>query len=309
MSELVSELKTSQNLQEDLNRQIREFLSLNQEDRKDRFQSKEFLAVFPNLVKSMLSPDGLEKFSPGSRAEMFKTSLARFSSSFSFPKGYQIFKEYGDVLQRTTNASIVLLGMSLPDEEQAMKDIIGSYKDMNKGRRSNFRQGLGLLLAKSSTARAWIKTNQLDQATGYEWDTQIAELILNLPEHSIDPSKDLPLKLPGIMGGRLSRIYSTEAIDIFLDYALEYENNLVMSRERMDEIQDFITEVRRFPEKFVMKPSTQAGLIQLRQLIRGAQFQHAPTLGNVASVRELLPNPPRTLRIRWLNPDVKKLVS
>lgn len=307
MSELISELTTSKNLQEDLNRQVREFLSLDQEDRNNRFQSKEFLIIFPNLVKRMLSPDGLKEFSSESRGEIFATSLTRFSTSFSYPGGV-IMSEVRDSLQRSADASIVLLGMSMPDEEQAMRNIVGLYKELNK-KRPSFRQSLGLLLAKSSATRAWIKTNQLDLATGYEWDTQLAELILNLPENSINPSRNLPHELPGIMGGSLSRIYSTQATDIFLDYALEYANNMVMTRDRMDSIQDFINAVRRFPKEFVMKPSTQAGLMQLRQIIEKADFQHAPTLGNVPSARELLPNPPRTLALRWFSPQVKKLVG
>ena len=218
MKEPASELRASQNLQEDLNGQVREFLSLSKEDRNKRFGSKEFLGVFPNLVKGVLSPDGLEKFSSEDRGEIFATTLTILSPSFSYPTGSIFLTESGDSMARTVDASIVLLGMSMPDEEQAMKDIIRSYTILDRNKRSGFKQNLGLLLAKSSTARAWVKNNQLDLATGYEWDAQLAELILNLPENSINPSRNIPHKLPGIMVGRLSGIYSTQAVDIFLDF-------------------------------------------------------------------------------------------
>lgn len=323
-----------------LDEQIRVFLAASQEERNKKWQAKEFSAIFPKFIKRVLSPQGLEIFSSKDRQEIFISTLETFLTlpwtpprwwkhqedearqpigalGLRFPESEEVFSRAGreheeevntDSLMNTEIASVLLLGMSLDDEEQAMREVVEFYQRLGP-KRGSFRQSLGLLLVRDNITRKWIKTNQLDVATGYEWDQQITELILNLPENVINPTKNLPQGLPKEMTYHLKTLYSMEAIDIFLDYAVIYVQSLPMTKKRADQIQDFTLEVRRLPEDFVLAPPTQAVLIQLRQAIIRQRLQPEPSPGKIPVARELLPQPPRILRIRWLNPEVKKLLS
>lgn len=273
----------------------------------------------------MLSQEGLEKFSKDDRNQMFQVLFSQFQDTLYLGGQDYVFlldgtirqnrpgKGYpsdADYLPRVNFASMLLLDLSL---DKGLEDILNLYQKLrmgqNRGQTAPLKSAIGLLLNKNSIARKWIKNNQLDIATGYEWDTELAQLLLNLPEHVINPRRNLPRWLPGeLRQPNFSRLYSTEAVDIFLDYAVIYAQNLPLNGARMDQMYDFISEIRRYPADFVLNPSTQAALIFLREYTHTqGNIKSEASIGKVPVARELLPHPPRILKFRWLNPEVEKL--
>ena len=332
----VSRTELTKNPNELLDQQISKFINSSQQDREKMWTSKEFVISFPKLTQRMLSPEALERFKSDDRYTIFKSSLdifkrRNFSGFQTGPANYNytptyrlLFTKAGNIrtatdsdinesnkgdtpLQHTTLACVLLLGMSVENETDAMREFLNFYDS-----RRYVRNIIDSLLVKTNATRSWIKENELDMATGYEWDTQLAELIVNLPEHLISSEKNHPRLLPTEF--RDIKLYSQEAVDVFIDYALIFAHTLPLTQKRSLNIIDFIMYIRHLPSEFVMRPSTQAALAQLRKFAREKHGkkdnEKSDVIGKMPTASELLPKPPRiSQKFRWLHRDVKQLLS
>lgn len=301
-----------------LDGKIKGFLNSTQFKVDKLWQQEDFCANFPKVVKRLLSPEGLERFPASDRNKIFSSCLTSFTNLpwTKKPKehrsgGYIRAKDFYftvegkvtrakleatsevDSLARAEIASIILLGMSLPEEKRAMGEIITFYKGLDEGKQSTSRQSLGLLLIRDNISRQWLKNNQLDKVTGYDWDTQITELIFNFPGNVISERKK-SASLPSVMTGDL-KFYSSQAIDLFLYYAFLYAQSLKLNEARADEIKRLMDQVKELPSDYVHREFTQGVLLQLTRLIDPESVIQTSNVERL--IAEFKKSPPK---FRWL---------
>lgn len=173
-------------------------------------------------------------------------------------------------------------------------------------------QALRLLLPLNSLAKRWVKDNQLDSAAGREWDTAIAELIVNSPQNNISPDRRHPTQLPSEMTTtNAHEYYSQEAYAVFVDYAAgivtvftsEATNpqRIALPSRLYAGLMAFRKNLRRFPPAVSNK--TAIDMIA----IYGATAQQ----GAVPVARDLLPPRKRRqpARLHWYHPAIRQLLS
>lgn len=290
----------------------------------------DFPQHFPGLVKTMLSSEGLKKYSEEDRKKLFASSLEAFNTlPWSHNKGpyhskqapnyinasRMWFDEKGEIshhkgmeveaftLQKnnllyTDIACLLLLGMSLNSEE-ATVSILNLCINADKNKRQTLIKAFSAVLSKTtSLTRKWIKDNRLDASIGGNWDSRIAELLFNLPEFRIDAQKGTPKKLPSITTGDAPKLYSEEAFDVFLEYVLQYTQGLIkwMDPKREEDLVDFMLMVKQELPEYAERPSTQLYLQTINDILdTKKEPQQEERQGKLLHIGDVLPNvPPNT---------------
>lgn len=228
----------------------RRFLDGSLEDRLALWQQIEFVKLFPRITETLLKTDNTEE----ERRIFFNSSLTAITTipwsakmgETSIPGQVNKFfpdeniKTESDSLFRTDIASIILLGMSLPEKSQAMTDILTSAKQFANNTISFKNHLLQLILQRNATQQ-WITNNNLDKAAGDSWGRQIAELYVNLPPHSNIQREQFVF--PTGMKGDLINFYITDAVIVFTEYVLLVTNTIALSdlpRDSMPMLSEFI---------------------------------------------------------------------
>ena len=247
---------------------LKDILSCKEQNLSQLWQDEEFLLAFPKMALGLLSIQGRMEFSQDERAQIFSTSLDLFlSSNYQKLAGVYLCNAKGEVLSRTKSsfptinsgiqpettpkeektdsftklvlASILLIGFSLGDREKLKAAFIQSHKKITTGKRNSLVDALGRFLEMNNVPRAWIKNNKLDLDNGFNWDSELAWLLLFgiYSEHSYQR-----LGMPSEMRANLITHYSLETLNIMLDYSLDQveEPKKVKSNSHLSEFITFI---------------------------------------------------------------------
>jgi len=117
------------------------------------------------------------------------------------------------------------LGKSLEDKEYINNILSKSYQCFNYGKKFSFWQHISQLLRKDSLFRNWVKTNALDTQSGFEWNRDVAKLLLGLKaDRNILPSE---------FSGDL-KIYPLEVVDEFVEHGNDYIDSLLQTPKKRD---------------------------------------------------------------------------
>lgn len=339
------EHSTSSELQrtpQPIDQQINTYLIYGPDDQVRQWTTKEFITVFPQMVRRLLSPEGLDKYPQQARSTFYDASLTALKEfhliripgalrrkELFIPAtnlNYDIEKETlvspvnqgrpknVDYLFRIDLAGVILLGMSQDDYESAIKKFTDTYREIQEKRPrkqgSTLKQIIHMHLDTRSVSRRWVKMHGLDTTTGRNWDGTIAELLLNLPENEINIERNYPKRLPQeLVNPDAPRVYSEETLIVFLDYAAQYAEDLPMSPARSRDLVDFSLNVRRMPQEFLSNKANQDALRTILNATNMVPSQPSP--GHIPDARELLVNykNPRTRKLRWYSRDVKGLMK
>jgi len=320
--------------------QVDEYLHLSPDEQVQRWTSREFVSVFPHMVQLMLSQKGLEKYSIEARTQMFMSSVRAIKElplgegigyegcdgrAHIAARGISFDAEQNRVvgakkpedkhiedLLRIDLAGVVLLGMSMPDDEAAMEKIVEIFQTRNHRDRETLVLVFSRLLPMQSAVHRWVKKHNLDIGTGKEWDSSVAELLLNLPLNAINVQANTPYKIPiELTGADCPKFYSQEAFDVFLDYAVQLAQDLPMSSSRRKSLVDFTLNVRRMPPEFVLQESTQIALKLIHERInsRPEKLNGKDEYGELPDAGNLLPRyEPKHRRFRHYK-GVKELLK
>jgi len=139
---------------------------------------------------------------------------------------------------KALTASILLIGMSLPDKERQSSLLIKTYQNMDQNRKYNLLTALGRLLAKNNPVRTWIKENRLDAENGFDWDLELAYLLF----FGIYVQHAKNLTIPQEMKPGTLKNFSSQTRRVMLNFALEYTENLRRSKLSA-ELSDFIMQM------------------------------------------------------------------
>lgn len=217
---------------------IRNLLAASPEDLSKFWQNRTFLFEFPALAIYLIGSKGRTEFSEDQRADLFSLSLTTFlfnkdrklSGGYAFTQDGQVVSrnkdERTDSLTKALTASILLIGMSLPDKEIQSSLLIKTYQDMDQNRKSNLLSTLGRLLAKNNITRTWIKENRIDADNGFDWDSELSRLLF----FGIYASAVEHFYIPKDMRQDVIKDFSLEARRVILNFALEYADKLKKSR-------------------------------------------------------------------------------
>lgn len=318
-----------------IDEQINIYLLYTPDEQVRQWTTKEFISVFPQIVRRLLSPEGLDKYPQETRSAFYDSSL---KALIDFPKhnmqsgpfipgshlNYDIEKETAgstlgnaspnsiDNLFRIDLAGIILLGMSQEDYETAMGKFINTYKEIRsrQGSPHNMKQIIDMHLDIRSVSRRWVKMYALDAVVGGSWDGSIAELLLNLPENEINIESNSPKRLPPeLLNPDAPKVYSQETQSVFLDYATQYAEDLPMNPVREKDLVNFSLNIRRMPQEFLSNTANQDALRTILNATNMVPRQASP--GHIPDARELLSNykGPRTRNLRWYSRGVKELMK
>ena len=327
-----------------LDQQIHRFVQLSLEGQRDLWTSNEFAALFPHMVQRLVSPEGRTSFSHEVRSNIYEGSLYALgqrpisqrdhrtgaesilriggsSMNFDLTTGNSSLqsskRDDKESLFRINFACIILLGISLPDIEgaPALKRVIDTV--FAKPHPDKETQALGLLLPLNSLARKWVKDNQLDIAAGREWDTAVAELIVNLPQNTINPNRRRPGQLPSEMTTTNAHAYySPEAYAVFVDYAADIATvftsaatnpqRIALSSRLSKGLMAFRENIRRFPPEFKEHILIKTAVDMIAIATHDAAVQ-----GTIPIARDLLPPRKRRqpARLHWYHSAIRQLLS
>lgn len=263
--------------QQDISSEIQKLLDpkMGKEQWRQNWQDNKFAKIFPNLIPQLLIlPEENKKNifylayttfmdSPSSSS----THAARLGGIFLRisdhnpllwePVGNRTQTPNKESLARIETDCLVLLGLSLKDKESAKDTIADSYNILSKNnstsnRARKFRENIFTTLVKNSPFRRWIKINNLDQDSGFDWDREVTRLALWRlfpPSQKIIPDKQLPDGLPKELTSELKN-FTPPGIDEFANYALGFAAISPITGARADDLRTFIIEVRSLPSDF-----------------------------------------------------------
>lgn len=255
---------------------LRNLLNTKGEDLVNLWQNKEFLFAFPRMAIFLISNKGCMEFSKDQRAQIFSDSLSIFLSNnnrqlsgYMFTKDGEIVTknaqglhnvgsinegepisipnssdtitpekaEKTDTYSKTVIASILLIGMSLKDQEKLTSLVIQSYERFSSAKRGDILDNLGRLLDINSPTRAYIKNNQLDKDNGFGWDKELSYIMFFGIYKRVQ--KSMGQRLPQEMKDIMLQYYSLETLSVILDYSLDQSEHLQRLRDS-DELTGFI---------------------------------------------------------------------
>lgn len=240
------------------------------------WQNNKFAEIFPNLVPQLLTLPQEEN-----KKSIFYLAYTTFmDSSPNSPTAaarlggkFLRISDHNSLLWETVSTRkqmpnkesltrieigcLVLLGLSLKDKEFAKDTIADSYDTLSKNnstsnRARRFRENIFTTLVKNNPFRSWIKKNNLDQDSDFDWDREVTKLALWRlfpPSQKIIPDKKLPDSLPKELTSEL-RNFTPPTIDEFANYASEFAATSPITRVRADDLRAFIIEVRSLPNDF-----------------------------------------------------------
>lgn len=130
-----------------------------------------------------------------------------------------------ETLGRCIVGSLIVVGKSPEDKEYINNILSKSYQCFNYGKKFNFCQYISQLLRKDSFFRNWVKRKALDTQSGFEWNRDVAKLLLGLKaDRNILPSE---------FKGDL-KIYPLEVVDEFVKRGNNYINSLPQTPKKRD---------------------------------------------------------------------------
>lgn len=245
---------------------LRNLLAAKDEDLRNLWQDKEFLFSFPRMAIFAVSSKGRAEFSESQRVSLFALSLKTFLpnnkqtlSGYSFTKDGKVVTgnnsgtlivvfdnqpeligqdQKTDSFTRALTASILLIGMSLPDKERQRSLLIESYQNLSNDRKVNLVDSLGRLLAQNNVTRTWIKENKLDADNGFDWDMELAYTLF----FGIYTSRIESIFVPQEMQQDVLKYCSLQTRGVMLNFALQYVEKLKRSRSRT-KLPGFITQM------------------------------------------------------------------
>lgn len=270
---------------------LRNLLTDKDENLRNLWQDKEFLFAFPKMAIFLISSEGRMEFFQDQRIQIFSDSLQIFLSNdtrqlsgYRFTKNGEIvtrnrlgFHKIGSISEPNTItletggktdsypitviASIMLIGMSLKDQELLTSLASQSYQELSLGKRGYLIDNLGRLLQTNNPTRAYIKDNKLDIANGFDWDADLAYIlffgIYKYVQKS--PGQRLPQEMKDIM----LKYYSLEALNVILDYALDQSEHLQRLRKS--------AELRGFINYIATLLANAQGDLDHQEMIKGMQ--------------------------------------
>lgn len=182
-----------------LDSQLKTLPDLTKEEWQAKWRTSEFTELFPNLIFRLLSLEGRNQYAKQQKQRIFELG---FTSFMELPwkaggvavggRSSQVNKEtplWEIFLGRNTESDteslitveigcLLLLGLSLKNKI----DIIEAYNKLETvNKKTSFRSHItGELISTRSNFRQWVKTNNLDRDNGFEWDSEVTRLVLQL---------------------------------------------------------------------------------------------------------------------------------
>lgn len=253
------------------------------------WQTVEFCRAFPKVVQTLISPVTSPQFSPMQREAVFIKTMASFANlswddktASSIPTKSLVFKRDGEIvswrgrefgnqanpLMYAEIAYALLLGMSLPNQDIVRENITNLHESLTKSRQETFKYCLGRLADLKNATRTWIKTNELDLQAGLEWDEWTVEMLLGLPEYSIDRAKDMPIPdIPAECTYVLKDRFSKEAVTVFLKYLWHYSQTFSLTDDKFKIIVNFMHDLRGFGSDFLRSERIMPMFSDLEKLV------------------------------------------
>lgn len=229
-----------------LNVPLGEFLKGTKEDWEEKWQNPNFTHSFPSRVQTFLSderhyqflkqhentivPLAISAFMQLPRGTRDKASIAVNNMAFTKEGKTITFLDNkdntraADPLIKAEIASLMLLGFNPANQQTTIQSLTSGFEELTASRKTNFKHNVFGLITKSSSVRAWIKTNNLDAKNGFVWERDVPKFALSLLSTTRKtigrPAVRLPQELLNL------EPVTPEALEPFVDYMLDFATNL-----------------------------------------------------------------------------------
>jgi len=241
---------------------LAELISLTEEQWRLKWQDINFTKEFPKQAVEIASPQKRHLFTNDSLKTMVQRSTITLMD-ISWKTGRSSFAGINFIVDDRLNAtaqtedvaklassreslircnfgSLIFLGYCLEDKNFINNLLFNSYEHFGPYKKNGFRSHLLRLLRTDSSLQNFIKKNNLDTSNNFEWNREMAKLLLSLRSSR----NSLPVEFSESLCN-----YPFEAVDEFVNYALDYINtNSKISRTKTD-VTEFLLRLGELKEK------------------------------------------------------------